>query len=67
MSQFDTTGSGHIPVGSARIHLQSDGCNHRNNNVCPVCAELTDDEVRAIREYFRSLKAKRTSPEVADG
>lgn len=63
MSQFDATGSGHIPVGSARIHLQSDGCNHRDNNVCPACAELTDEEVRAIREYFELLRAKRATGE----
>lgn len=63
MSQFDTTGSENIPVGSARIHLESDGCNHRDNNVCPACAELTAAETDAIRRYFQLLKAKRTTPE----
>lgn len=55
MSQFDTTGSGHIPVGSPRIHLDGDDCNHRYNNVCPACAELTDEETAAVREYFRLI------------
>lgn len=45
----------YCPVGGAdgavRIHL-NDGCNHRYGNVCPACAELTDEEVAAIREYF---------------
>lgn len=59
MSQFDTTGSGHIPVGSPRIHLDNDGCNHMDGNVCPACAELTDAEVAALREYFELLEAKR--------
>ena len=59
MSQFDTTGSGHIPVGSPRIHLDTDGCNHRDNNACPACAELTDEETNALREYFALLEAKR--------
>jgi len=51
------------PVGGAdgrvRIYLDNDGCNHRDNNVCPVCAELTDAEVAALREYFARLSAKR--------
>lgn len=59
MSQFDTTGSGHIPVGSAHIHLDNDGCNHMGGNVCPACAELTDAEVAALREYFALLESRR--------
>ncbi|SBS73872.1 hypothetical protein MHPYR_180100 [uncultured Mycobacterium sp.] len=64
MSQFDTTGSECFPVGSPRIHLDSDGCNHRNNNACPACVELTDEEVAALREYFALLAAKRIDPTV---
>jgi len=44
-----------IQVGSARVHLSGDGCNHRDSNVCPACAELTDDEVAALREYFERI------------
>lgn len=44
-----------LQVGSARVHLSSDGCNHRDSNVCPACAELTEDEVAALREYFARL------------
>jgi len=57
MSQFDTTGSGHIPVGSARFQFDKDGCNHLYGNVCPACAELTDAEVEALREYFARLRS----------
>ena len=44
-----------LQVGSARLHLSSDGCNHRDSNVCPACADLTDAEVAALREYFARL------------
>ena len=44
-----------IQVGSARLHLSGDGCNHRDSNVCPACADLTDAEVAALREYFARL------------
>ncbi len=79
-----------IQVGSARVHLSGDGCNHLevlvrpahdhlrlgtrvvdpllnpdmrawfgtllgDSNVCPACAELTDDEVAALREYFERI------------
>lgn len=55
MNQFDTAGSGHLQVGAARIHLDNEGCNHLDGNVCPACAELTDDEASAVREYFARL------------
>ncbi|BCI54965.1 hypothetical protein NIIDNTM18_42430 [Mycolicibacterium litorale] len=49
------------PVGGAdgavRIYL-NDGCNHRYGNVCPACAELTDEEAAAIREYARLLRER---------
>lgn len=68
MSQFDTSGSGDMPVGGAdgavRIHIDDiDQCNHRDNNVCPICAELTDEEVAAIRHYFALLAEKRQADE----
>lgn len=44
-----------IQVGSARLHLSGDGCNHRDSNVCPACADLTGDEVAALREYFERI------------
>ena len=50
-----------IQVGSARLHLSSDGCNHRDSNVCPACADLTDAEVAALREYFARLLRQRTT------
>lgn len=49
-------------VGGARVDLDGDGCNHRDGNVCPACAELTDDEVAALREYFARLAAKSDDP-----
>lgn len=56
MSRFDTTGSGHIPVGDAgRFHFSLDDCNHQGINVCPECAELTAEELAAIREYVALL------------
>lgn len=48
-------------VGGARIHLDTDKCTHRNNHVCPACAQLTDEETEALREYFALLAAKRSS------
>lgn len=51
MSRFDTTGSGHIPVGP-RIHLDDD-CSHRDNHVCPACAQLTPEETAALRELWQ--------------
>jgi hypothetical protein len=53
-----TTGRDDL-VGGARIHLEGDGCNHRHGNVCPACAELTEAETAALREYFALLEAKK--------
>lgn len=51
------------PVGGAdgrvRIHLFEDKCNHPYGNVCPACAELTDAEAAAIREYSEWLRQGR--------
>jgi hypothetical protein len=58
MNQFDTTGSGHIPVGWPHIHLATDSsCPHTGINVRPKCAGLTDAEVAALREHFALLAA----------
>jgi hypothetical protein len=40
-------------VGAVRIDLDGDGCDHQGGNVCQWCAGLSDDEVAALREYFR--------------
>jgi hypothetical protein len=34
-------------------------CTHTDRNVCPRCAELTDDEANAIREYISRLVSVR--------
>lgn len=31
-------------------------CTHFGKHVCPLCAELTDAEAQAIREYLAGLK-----------
>lgn len=67
MSRFDTTGSGGIPVGPARFHLNGDGCSHRYNNVCPNCAQLTDEETAALRKYFDLLAGNSKSDQADAG
>lgn len=53
MSAFDTTGSGHLPVGGpVRFSNDPDTCTHADRNVCPQCAELTEAEAQAVREYL---------------
>lgn len=32
-------------------------CSHAGLEVCPKCAALTDDEVAALREYFKQRKS----------
>lgn len=52
------------PVGGAdgAVRLHFDGrCDHAGINVCPQCAELTDEEVAALRKYFDLLAQKRAS------
>lgn len=60
MSAFEFSGSGHLPVGSP-FHWWDNPpeCTHTGRNVCQICAELTDDEAQAIREYVELLKARR--------
>lgn len=57
---YGTTGRDDL-VGGARIHLDDSGCTHRDNHVCPACAELTEAETEALREYFALLANKRTT------
>lgn len=60
MSQFDTDGSGHIQVGgSARFTFDPAQCTHTGIKVCPVCAELTEEEAAAFREHIQRLRDER--------
>lgn len=59
MSAFDTTGSGHLSVGGpVRFSNDPTACTHTVGNVCPQCAELTEAEAQAVREYLELLQAK---------
>lgn len=54
----DTTGSGHLPVGGpVKFTEDPDRCTHTGINVCPKCAEFTDEETAAVRQYIESLRA----------
>lgn len=63
MSGFDTTGSGHIPVGGplrlsrdARYHFGPDECTHSDGNVCAGCAELTEAEAAALIQFTEMIR-----------
>lgn len=49
-------------TGAVKIHF-SDTCTHSGRNVCRWCAGLSDDEVTALREYFRIRAAQETPVE----
>ena len=62
MSAFDTSGSGHLPVGGQIRWWENPlECTHAQRNVCPQCAELTEDEAAAVAEYIATLRDEAVS------
>jgi len=49
-------------TGAVKLHF-TETCTHAGRNVCPNCAGLSDDEVTALREYFRIRAAQETPVE----
>lgn len=63
MSQFDVTGSGHIPVGGpVRFTNDPTQCTHAGRSVCPQCAGFTDEEKQAVQDYLKWLAAEGETP-----
>ena len=62
MSAFDTSGSGYLSVGGQiRWWDNPLKCTHAQRNVCPQCAELTEDEAAAVAKHIANLRDKAVS------